>query len=190
MTETAKTENSDSTSSGATENDSKPDLESLLAGYGKGGGKAATTGAPDGVLDEIKSLRADLAQRDYRDAMDDIVIPTLKGDMNVPTDYVEYWANKAAEADPRLLELWDDRKNNPTAFKEAIDALAPKFAESVTKQFGGGDPKKLLSTVKSSRETDGSPADSFDEVNWPSLSDTDFELKKRELFRAVERGAS
>lgn len=194
MTEPATTENSDSKPEGATENDSKPDLESLLASYGKGDGdKSAKPGMNEDVLGEVKALRTELAQRDYREVMRDDVIPTVKGDLDVPTDYVEYWVNKQADADPRLMEAWDNRKANPAAFKEVMEALAPKFQSHAEEQFGAkradsSKPgSKLVSAVRSSRQS--TPNDGgFDGVDWVGMSDHDLALKKREVFKAAERG--
>lgn len=193
MTDEVKPKEPASQAEAGTEDEGKPDLDSLLASYGKEGGKETKPkGGELTALDEIKALRAENAERDYREAMDDIVIPALKSEVDAPDDYIEYWANKQAEADDRLLELWDSRKKNPTGFKEAISALGKKFAEDVGDRFGKpteDGSRKLASTVRSSRESKGSPADGFDDVNWQGLGDQDFELKKRELFRAVEQGA-
>ncbi len=191
MTETAETEKSDSKSEDSTETTSKSPLEDLLASYGKDDKGQAKT---DDLVSEVKALREDLASRDYRDVMDRDVIPSVKGEFSVPDDYVEHWVNKQADANPKLLELWNDRKGNPAAFNEAIEALTPKFAEHVEKQFGlktddsGDAAKRLASVVKGSRETDASPSTDFDDVNWGGLSDQDLTLKKAELFRAVEAG--
>lgn len=171
----------------------EPDLDSLLASYGKDGND---DGAKKPSLeDEVRELREQNALRDYQDTMSKEVIPTLRGDLDIqlPDDYVEHWVNRQAGEDERLMKLWDNRRSNPGAFKEAISALAPKFQKHVEDSFGikseaRGGKRKLASAVRGSRETSPTSAQDFDDVDWAGLTDQGFELKKREVFKAAERG--
>ncbi len=143
------------------------------------------------MLGEVKALRADLADRDYRDTMERDVIPLIKGDFELPDDYVEHWVNK--QADETLLQLWEQRKQKPAQFQEAMEALRPRFEEHVEKQFGQKpgeeDPsRRIASVVKGSRVTEAQGSDQFDNVDWSGLSEQDLEIKKRLVFKAAESG--
>ena len=143
---------------------------------------------------EISDLRAAEADRSYRKAMDDTIVPAVLGELKVDADLVEMWVNKQAQNDPVLMALWNDRAAKPKEFKEAIAALAPefkKYAESkgLVKPEGktADDKGKLQSAVRSARDTTSSKRD-MSTVDLSGMNDQQFALHSQEVFRLARAG--
>lgn len=189
MTEKAESKKSDSESAGSGTERDKPSLDDLLASYGKGSGDAKPTEdggdqKPDPTDERIRRLEAELAQRDADETMKNDVIPRVRGDLDIDDEDVEAFVNYRASKDPRIVEVWDNRRSDPKAFKAMLDGLA----EEAAKKYGGQDDgRREVNAVRNSRQS--KPAlGGFNDVDWASLNDNDFELKKREVYKAAEKG--
>lgn len=178
----------DSTAKAATEEPEGKDLNSLLADWDE------PKKAVKEESSEIEALKAKVASlseaegiRSYKAEMENVVIPKIKGDLDVDNDLVEFWVNKQADDDSRLQKLWENRSDNKKAFNDAIDALAPefkKYAESknlISKKANNA----LAAAVKTARTSD-SKSSSLKDVDFGSLSDNEFALKKAEVFRLAK----
>lgn len=174
-------------------------------------GKTAGTG--DEVATRLERLESLVDQTSYRSDMERIVAE-VKGDLDIDDDFVEFWVNKRAEGDSRLVELWNQRDANKIQFRKVIEYLAPEFREYVKSKGlvkpdsdpddpdGGSeaaasngkgkgkdesrDDKGLGAAVRSSREA--KPSTGADDVNWAGLTGQEFALKRAEVFRAVKQG--
>lgn len=215
--------NSGNTAGGATppgNGSEQPDgkLETLLAEWDQGAkgtdsgkpdkGKPAGTGKSNPLEDRIARLEAEAeANKEVSEETRykaDIpgVVATLKGDLNVNDDYVEWWINREAKLDPRLAKSWDERDTNQAKFRQVIEALAPSFQKHAKEAIlpkskdeddpttdGKGetkDDKGLGAAVRSSR--DAKPSHGDDDVNWAGLSGHEFALKRAEVFKAMKEG--
>lgn len=184
MTDEAKPGNSDSTSSGGTGKADQQTLSELLATYEKGGD---TTKASDNT-----ALANEVAMLSYENEMNKL-IPRVKGNLPVSDDMVEMFINSKAK-DSKIADAWDNRRSNPAAWNAIADSFVDEF-KSFTKANGIGtqeeaepdDDKGLAAAVRTARQTAPS-SNSYEAVEWGNLSDTEFELKKREVFRLAADG--
>jgi hypothetical protein len=163
------------------------------------GSKGKEQGDPEiaALKAEMAELRADKADRSYRQEMDKFIVPTIAGETGVKADLVEMWVNKQASDNPELMELWNERASKRAEFKKAIEDLKPKFEEFaaetglVRKSDKGGKASgdgKREAAVRSARSTPASQPKDFGDVTWGSLSDTEFARKSQEVFAAVRTG--
>ena len=136
------------------------------------------------------------ASREYRKEMDNFMVPTVRGELDVHPKLVEQWLNEQADRDPRLTEVWEKRGEDRAKFEETVAGLQEKFAAYAEKENLAGttgtreskDPKaKLQSAVRSARQSSSAPGD-FSSVNVAALSDTEFALHKAEVFRLQSAG--
>lgn len=189
MTEKAKSGQTDSSSAGKGTGNDKPTLDDLLASYKQGDGRSKDA-APESdddvkkLTDKLSRLEQELANRDYQDTFAKRVIPVVKGDLDAKDEYVEWWVNKRATEDERLRAVWDEKDSNPSKFRTTMEALADEFAKE---HASDSDKDRVANAVRNARKSDA-PQTSFDDVEWASLSQDQFELKKRALYKAAERG--
>lgn len=159
-------------------------------GAGKGGGQDGEDYAS--LKDRLDRTEQRLVEQDYRREMDR-VIGTVREKVDANPDFVEWWVNKRADADQRLRELWQQRDSNSGEWEKAINALADDFA----KEHGGQKPSQdgldETSRAVQAAMASGSEASSGRQGNvaeeLAKLSDTDFELKKGEVFRQQAQSA-
>lgn len=155
--------------------------------------KAAPSDKTDPQEARIRALEEQLAASAYRNEMASVV-STVKGDLEVDDDLVEYWVNKRAESDPRLVSLWENRDGNAGRFKSALNALKEEFGEFAKERLVVGQAqnressRRAASAVAGARETPSGMAHGLDNVNWGSLGDSEFALKKAEVFRLQSAG--
>lgn len=163
-------------------------------------GTAASKTAPDARDKEIAELKATVerlssaeADRSYRREMDTNLIPAIKGDLDVHPKHVERWLNEQAASDPRLMKAWENREEDPDAFKAAIEKLAPAFKAAAEEEglLGTGAPKpkddgKRKAAVRSARQTQSDARDL--DANLGEMSDTEFAMHKQEVFRLAQAG--
>ena len=187
MTEKAESKKSDSDPAGSGAERDKPSLEDLLASYGKGDGDeqpAKAADAPPDAMDRIAKLEQELLLRDFDKEMNENIIPKVRGDLDLDDTLVKGYVNQRATDDPRLMEVWDKRKSDPKAFEDMLGALSGELAE----KFGSSsDAGRAVNAVRKSRESTPSLG-GFDNVDWAGMSDSDFELRKREVYKAAEKG--
>lgn len=180
---------SDTPSKEASENSGdKKDLNSLLADWDnpEKAKAAPETDELKALKDQVKSLQELEGQRSYDSEMKSFIVPTIKGDLEVSEDYIEYWVNKQADGDPRLIKLFNERSERKADFRKAIEAMAPEFKKHAESE-GMVAQKGLANAVKAARESDSTPS-GMDNVDFGSLSDQEFALKKAEVFRLAEAG--
>ena len=143
--------------------------------------------APEVVNDKLLQAVANLS---YKVDMEKI-IPQVKGDLPVTDDFVEAWINMQGDKDSRLAEVWDDRDNRKSEFKELIKGLSDDFQKFAEESHIGkkdepvDDDKGLAAAARIAKEA---PSTTADDVDYGNLSDNDFELKKREVFRLAKGG--
>lgn len=197
---------SDKTKSGQSDQSGKPSAESTDTGktlaqrleeFEAATAKAKAAPSNDGAKDEMASLKAEVAKlraaegdRVYRREMDDNLIPALKGDLDVHPKHVERWLNEQAASDPKLMKAWENRDDDPDAFKAAIDALKPKF-EAAAKDEGligtkSKDDAKLKSALRSARTTGSDALSMTTDLN--SMGDSEFAMHKAEVFKQAQAG--
>lgn len=151
--------------------------------------KGKKADAPEVGNDKLLQAVANLS---YKVDMDKI-IPQVKGDLQVTDEFVEAYINMQGDKDSRLAEVWDNRDSRKAEFNELIKGLAgdfKKFAETnaiVKKdEAPADDDKGLAAAARIAKEAKSTPG--LDDVNYGNLSDNDFELKKREIFRIAKGG--
>jgi hypothetical protein len=82
----------------------------------------------DEVLRELQEVKQRLTQREYQDAMGNLV-ESVRGDLGVPDNWVRGWINAEAESNPKLQRAWDNQRTDPAGFKRVVAALGKKFAK-------------------------------------------------------------
>lgn len=184
---TDETEKSDTTSKEASEtHGDKKDLNTLLADWDEPEAKKPETDELKALKDQIKSLTEAEGQRSYDSEMTNFIVPTIKGDLEVSEKYIEFWVNQQADGDPRLIKLFNERGERKADFRKAIEAMVPEFKKHAEAE-GMVAQKGLAAAVKAARASDSTPS-GMDDVDFSSLSDQDFALKKAEVFRLAEAG--
>ncbi len=181
--------------------DTEGALSKLLDEFDAGAPKADSN-KPADQSDEVAALKEQVnvlvqreADRSYKSEMNDFIIPTLKGDLEIDNFYVEAWANNKASEDPRLQKLWDERGTNKTEFQQAIKLLAPEFQKSLEGKIvvknspdnDAGAESQLASAVRQARESNSKPS-SVNDANLGAMSDQEFQLHKQEVFRLQMEG--
>lgn len=165
----------------------KPTLDSLLADWEKGASKKeAPTNAPDpDVADRLAALEGELTQK----IIDTEIVPLIKGDLDVPDKVVRGYLAESAAENPKLNDLFRDRHANKAKFQEALNSVRDEFQKemSVAKPKKAPKDNSLAAAVASAREA--TPADnSFDGMDFSSMSDQKFAQTKRAVFKAVQAG--
>lgn len=189
MSKDAKSDGSAADPKDPPENPEKPSLEQLLESWDKGVEK----GGDKPSSDKTEAMAREVARLSYKLEMKDI-IGKVKGDLPVSDDFVETYVNMRAEKDARLQELWDNRDGNRRAFDDAMSEIGKEFRD-FAKQNGfqapsedkGDDDKGLAAAARMARETKPSGSD-LDNVDFGSLSDSEFGFKKQEVFRLAQAG--
>jgi len=189
MIKDARTDDSAADPKGPPENPDKPTLDDLLADWDK----RAEKGGEKPGSDKTEAMAREVARLSYKLEMKDI-IGKVKGDLPVSDDFVETYVNMRAEKDARLQELWDNRDDNRRAFDEAMSEIGKEF-QDFAKQNGfkvesedkGNDDKGLAAAARMARESQPSGS-GLDNVDFGSLSDSEFGFKKQEVFRLAEAG--
>lgn len=194
--------------SGTGDRNAEPSLDELLAEWDNDEpGKSGKEGAPskpdkappgDGRSDadkqRLEKLEQRLAMQDYEKAMGQAV-NAVKGDLEVEDDFVEFWLNKQADQDPRLMKLWEQRDTRRAEWSKALEALGRQFQDDNAGRFGPTDTSQrkpgrrpslhdqVASAAHASRSTaPGDPNDGIaDEL--ASMDDSTFALKKAEILR-------
>jgi len=172
-------------------------LDELLNEFDKGAKSADSTPTDQSEVaalkEQVNVLLQREADRSYKSEMNDFIVPTLKGDLEIDNFYVEAWANKKASEDPRLQTLWDERGTRKAEFQQAITLLAPEFQKSlegkivVNKPDDDSGQSQLASAVRQARESNSTPT-SLDDANLGAMSDQEFQLHKQEVFRLQMEG--
>lgn len=153
----------------------------------------SSDGGSEAEKQRLERLEQRLAMQDYEKAMGQAV-DAVKGDLQVEDDYVEFWLNKQADQDPRLMKLWEQRDTRRAEWNKALEALGRQFQEEYADRFGTVNDRettgarrnlqdKVASAVHASRSrTPGDPNDGVvDEL--ASMDDSTFSLKKAEILR-------
>jgi hypothetical protein len=202
MNDKTKPGDSDVTEATSPENtDTGKSLDDLLAEFDDKGTKQADSKESDqgeiaALKEQVNVLLEREADRSYKGEMNDFIIPTLKGDLEIDDFYVEAWANKQAQDDPRLQALWDERGTKRAEFQKAITLLAPKFQKSLEGKIlvnqkqstdDSVNESELASAVRKARESNSTPT-SLDDANLGAMSDQEFQLHKQEVFRLQMEG--
>lgn len=178
---------SDAAAAAQPENDEKPTLDSLLADWESGDSKKeASTNAPDpDVTDRLAALEGELTQK----IIDTEIVPLIKGDLDVPDKVVRGYLAESAVENPKLNDLFRDRHANKAKFQEALNSVRDEFQKemSVLKPKAAPKDNSLAAAVAAARETP--PADnSFEGMDFSSMSDQKFAQTKRAVFKAFQAG--
>lgn len=177
---------SDVTAEAAPTETDKKGLNDLLASWDDTP-KDSSDDAPKG---DKSALAEEVGRMSYQLEIDKL-IPKVKGDLKISDKFVEAYMNMRANDDPRLRTLWDDRHNRRAEFDLAMTAIGEELKKEVgsapKEVVEADDTKGLAAAVHAARE--GNTGDGgFDTVNWGGLSDSEFALKKAEVFRLAESG--
>jgi hypothetical protein len=187
MNDQVKPGDSDTPPEGAEKNTDKNDLNSLLASWEDKPKDSKEDPKPKG---EESGLAAEVARLTYEREMDKL-IPIVKGDLKVSDKFVEAFMNMRANEDQRLRSLWDNRHERRPEFEQAMTALG----EDLKKEIGapvketppGGDDKGLAAAFHAAKESQAAGG-GLDDLDFSTMSDTDFGFKKAEIFRLAEQG--
>lgn len=181
MSNESKSENESGSEDAGKVSDSDK-LNALLAKWDDDGKTEKSEKKEVDVAQEIGALRYEI----------DIpkVVKQVKGDLEVSDDFVEAYVNGVASKDQRLLKLWDGRKSDPGAFDEAMAELNKKLSKELKVKSDDkekDDDKGLAAAARMARDSK-TPDNSLDDVNFGQLSDSEFALKKQEVFRLAKAG--
>lgn len=192
MTDKAQSGKGDAATKSGSDPAEKPkSLNDLLDEWDTSGKKSANSGkSGDEVAARLAALERRIASDSYDKEMSSVV-ETLKGDLDVDEFVVEAWINKQANDDPRLLELYEARDENPKKWREAIKALRPEFesyAKSRILTKSGNDDRGVGAAVRASKNSPNTVDLSDDGSDIASMSDAEFSLKKAEVFRLAKAG--
>ena len=180
------------------ETDEVKSLTELLAEWPEESLKPAK--ADDGKPSESEQSAARLEVLERRADETDMaaLVERVKGDLNVDNWMVRAWILNEAANDPKMDSLWDKRDSQQATLNKIVDdALIPgfkKYAEGKILPPAEEPDKKpepsskgLAAAARAARNADATPT-GFDSVDWGSLSDTEFQTKKSEVFRAAKAG--
>lgn len=99
----------------------------------------ATPGAADtdikALTDEVRGLRTERQKEVFRRDMD-AMVKDVRGDLNpelFDDRLVEAWIDGEARADPRLLQVFANRHENPKQFKKVVETLGRSFNKKWSK---------------------------------------------------------
>jgi hypothetical protein len=169
-------------------------LDDLLASYGKGDDKGAVAPkeepAKTSDSDRIAALEERAVRAELENALTTKVVPLVKGDLNLPDDFIRSYAVGKAFEDSRLGKLFDQREAEPEKFEAALKALGKQLAnefEASGSKDDTSEDDRIGNAVRNARNASAKVA-GYDNVDWSSLNAEQFELKKRALFKAAERG--
>lgn len=179
----------------------KGKLEELLASWEPKGTDGGKKPKESDVTKRLEQLEAAVTRTSYESDMKSIVAQ-VKGELEVDDWIVEAWINKRADSDPKLVKLWEERDTEKAQFQKVIQSLGPEFQEYAKgkilpkvepkneevkdKEDKKGSDKGLAAAVRNSR--DASPSSGYDDTKWASLGESDFALKKAEVFRLARAG--
>lgn len=184
--ETEKPDGSETESKDTGKGEGTKDLNTLLAEWeGEGSKTKDKPKSDDAVLQHLADLsyKVDIPK----------VIGLVKGDLDISDRAVENYINGRAGRDEKLLKLWNDRDSNREAFEEAMLKLHDELKEDFKLESKKESPKadkdddKLSAAVRGARSVQSTGTD-LDNVDFGSLSDHDFALKKQEVFRLAGAG--
>lgn len=170
------------------------DLDKLLAQYDDENKPKATpepakpeqkTGTADNdlVLREVRALREERQQENYRRDMDK-TIKDVRGNLDpefFDDTFVEAWMDSQARNDPRLATAWANRSANPKQFAKVVETLGRAF----TKRYGKlpdkqatEDREAVTAAVRgaSTKAPVGQPPD------YAKMSPAEFQAEKDRLF--------
>lgn len=142
------------------------------------------------LMERIDRLERERAETQYRSDMSRVV-DMVKGDLDVDGFLVESWVNQRAEQDDRLVKLWENRTSRKREFDAAMKALASEFGDWAKERGLAKDEKQarrsLASAVANARES-STGNNTMSDINFGALNDSEFALKKAEVFRMAETG--
>ncbi len=139
------------------------------------------------------------------------VVKTLKGEVNATPEFAERWLHDVAQKDKKLTKAWDNYSEDPEVFDKLIEALIPKFKEDAEKEAlsilnlkpedlptedpedkketkAEQDARKTSHAVRIARNQNEPVGDGYENINWASLSDSEFAVKSHEVFADMESG--
>lgn len=181
--------------------DEAKSLTELLAEYDDVDATPKESGdeKPDDDKQDVRMARLE-AREDERDM--DALVQRVKGDLDVDNWIVRaYILNEAANS-PKMDALWNDREARKADLDKIVkQALIPGFKKYAEEKIlppeaddTGDDPKpksgqrRLAAAVKGARESGKSSGSSLDDTDWSSLTPSEFEAKKQEVFKAAAAG--
>ncbi|MEE9158910.1 MAG: hypothetical protein V3U60_11050 [Gammaproteobacteria bacterium] len=186
MNDELKPDGSDAQAAAAAEESESKSLDSLLASWDD---KPKPSSEEKPSVDGESALISEVARLSYEREMDKL-IPVVKGDLKISDKFVEAYMNQRANDDPRLRTLWDNRHDRRAEFDQAMQAMAGELATEVGKPVEdkpADDKDALAAAIHTARIKDAGGGELGD-IDFGSLSDSDFELKKAEVFRLAETG--
>ena len=155
----------------------------------------AKTGTEVSAKDLISRLSA-VEQRQADEAIakelsNVVTVLTSELDIDVDDFVVKSWFTEQADKDSRLIDLYEHRDTRQREWNAAIDALKPEFQEWAKGKFSKGKAptgdRKIKAAVRAAKES-VSDTGIDDDIDFGSLSDAEFALKKAEIFRMAKAG--
>lgn len=193
MTKEAQSGGSDGGSKTPPENPEKPaSLTDLLDEWDKRGEKPPDKATPPDIGDRMSAVEERLASEAYKKEMVDVV-DVLKGDLEVDKFFVEAWINKQADDDTRLRDLYTNRDAEPGRWRQAVTALKPEFEayvkdNPIPKAPPPVEGKGVGAAVRAAKDSPNASSLTEEGEGYGDLSDSDFALKKAEVFRLAKAG--
>ena len=186
MNDNVKPGDSDTPSADATKNADVQDLNSVLASWDK---------PEDSKTDDVKPAAAPVVTQSFGDAeyAVDKTVSRVKGDLDLPDDVVRQYLKGLADENKGFDNAFAERGENPEKWEAVLNSVAENYQKVMSHKKVSADQvaadindKGLAAAVLTARTSAGSG--DTDAIDWPALSDSEFEVKKQEIFRLAEQG--
>ncbi len=159
----------------------QPTLEQLREDWEQR--KAADTAGADSTQENLSDL----------EYATDKAVAQAKGDLDIPDTFVRRELMGRAAEDPDFDAAWRNRNTDRAAWDAKLGEINEewKVLFNVKEDDGdaGDDDAGAKAAVRRARTSDTPDLSGFDNVNWATLSDADFEQKKQEVFAAAKAGS-
>ena len=182
MTDKEKPGDSDVTAEAAPKDADKKDLNSVLASWDETD-ESSDTETPEATPSTTQSLGDMEYARDK-------AVTAIKGDLDVPDSFVLNYLVGLSTENEGFDTAFRERLMKPEKWEAALNKVAEDFHKTMKPEKPADTPKDdtgLAAAVHAARTTDAGGG-GLDDIDYGSLSDTDFQLKKAEIFRLAERG--
>lgn len=146
---------------------------------------APTQAAPDPVTAEMQRFIERQVKKDNNQALSEAAKQLREmSETNLETDFFEGQLHVAATKDPRIGDIFNNREENPKAWNDVVQALGKDLSKRL-KNTGDTDQESTESwkAVEASVRSSSTSRGEEPPIDWSSLSDHEFALKKAELGR-------
>jgi len=183
MNDDAKPGDSDTPPAGADKNADKASLNSLLDSWDEPKDSDKQVAPEPGAADVMQSL----GDTQY---LADKAVTKVKGDLDVEDEFVRSYLVGLFSENEALDTAWKEQNVKRDKWAAVLDEVADTFQKTMKGKQAMPDvpdDKGLAAAVHSARDSDAGGGE-LDNLNWATMSDSDFEAKKTEVFRLAEEG--